>query len=107
MDTATLGAPVYPGAVLRDQGVVTSTPAGGTSVTAGFMTRDPFDAVDAFYQQQLGAKARRFRVATPKGSVSLFEIGSARDLVSVHVTVSKPSETDILIAHVTRGSGGG
>lgn len=104
VDAAKLGAPIYPGAESNQQGSISSTNAQAATVIAAFKTADSFDRVYDFYRQQLPAGSERMKVAGGNGSVATFQIGSPKtaDEVSVQVSSDKPSETDILITHVTR-----
>ena len=104
VDTAKLGAPVYPGAQANPQGAISSTNDKGASVMAGFKTSDPFDKVEAYYKQQLPAGSEKMNATNANGSVASFQIGApdANDQVAVQVSSSKPGETDILITHVTK-----
>ncbi len=105
VDTSKLGAPVYPGAQANEQGAITNTTGTGTSMMAGFKTADSFDNVTAYYKQQLPAGSEKLNMSSANGSVATFEIGDEKsaNFVTVHVTASKPGETDILITHVTKG----
>jgi hypothetical protein len=106
VDTSKLGAPVYPGAQANEQGAVTTTTDKGSSTMAGFRTADPFEKVESYYKNQLPAGSEKINISSTNGSVATFQMGSdkAGTLVTVHVTQSKPGETDILISRVTKGS---
>lgn len=105
VDTSKLGAPVYPGAQPNEQGAITNDTGTGTSMMAGFKTADSFDNVTAYYKQHLPAGSEKLNMSNANGSVATFEVGDEKsaNLVTVHVTASKPGETDILITHVTKG----
>jgi hypothetical protein len=104
VDQGKLGAPVYPGASSEQQGSITTSSDKGTSTLAAFKTPDAFDKVYAFYKQQLPAGAEKMKMSSGNGSVASFQVGDegAADQVTVQVTSDKPSETDILITHVTK-----
>lgn len=104
VDSSKLGAPIYPGAASNQQGSISSTNAQTATLIAAFKTADSFDQVYDFYRQQLPAGSERMKVAGGNGSVATFQIGSPKttDEISVQVSSDKPSETDILITHVTR-----
>ena len=102
VDAKKLGAPIYPGAQVNEQGAITSSTDKGTSVMAGFKTTDPFEKVEAFYKQQLPAGSEKMNVTANDSSIASFQIGAgdASDQVAVQVTSSKAGETDILITHI-------
>jgi len=99
-----LGAPIYPGAHRNDQGTFTSVNARERHVIAGFTTAEPFDKVYAFYKAQLPPGSERLTIDKSNGSVANFRFvdAGAANVVTVYVTQSKPGETNILIARVSR-----
>ncbi|MBV8374243.1 MAG: hypothetical protein JO302_01930 [Candidatus Eremiobacteraeota bacterium] len=105
-DTSKLGAPVYPGAQINEQGAVTTTSAKGTDTMAGFKTADPFDKVESYYKHSLPAGSEIINLGSGNGSVATFQLhlDNGSTLVTVNVTQSKPGETDILITRVAKGS---
>jgi hypothetical protein len=105
IDTSKLGAPIYPGAEANEQGAVTATTATGTVTMAGFKTVDAFAKVQSYYQRELPSGSEIIAISGANGSVATFRFrGKLAGSITVQVTQTKPSETDILITRSMNGS---
>ena len=107
VDAAKLGTPVYPGAQTGQGQSVTSSSSARTTVVANFSTPDEFDKVYEYYKRHMPAGSERMKVSSGNGSMASFHVGDrgSPSEVIVQISSDKPTETDILITHVTNVPG--
>ena len=101
VDTAKLGAPVYPGAS-KSEGGMSVAASNGASAMASFSTGDSFDQVYTWYKGHMPAGAEKMKMSAGGQDTAEFVTGEqSNDQVAVMVT-AKDGKTQIVITRNTK-----
>ena len=100
VDTAKLGAPLYPGATqTEDNGSISVTTASGTGVMASFTSTDSFDKVYEWYKARLPKGAEKMKMAQAGASIAEFVTDENSANQTLVMVTSKDDKTQIVITH--------
>jgi hypothetical protein len=98
VDPASLGLPLYPGALPNPNGSLSSSTKAGTSSLLTMETADSFDKVYAFYKDKMPAGSEKSHVSAGGNQMASFQVGASGDKVQKTVNITTSGDkTDIML----------
>lgn len=103
VDPASLGLPVYPGAIASETGGYSAQTAQGTGQAVLLSTTDPFDSVYNYYKAHMPAGSEQMHMTSNGSELAEFMIGKTgdKDQKAVEIT-GESGKTSIMLTSASK-----